>query len=282
MSNFKDKLKQSQGQVNTYPKIPIFKTVELKDDDSNGAPSFCSYNKETKLNEFSTEIITGIFIGAAMQMSSYSDSLGRNGGQYKSEHYVNNNHPVSLFAPKGEKYESVFKGTAPEVEEFIGKNSTSTAKKRQVLYVLTSDGIVAVITNLSIAIDQLGVNREALQENFIVLTPALFNESMTTISKKAKEFLGKFRQKNPPKFADITVGQPIEEKDWNYMKADEAVDAYVNWRKFKEKGGEVKQEEKSEQPAYQESEAAQQVRQQAAQGSQSTENKQDDGLDLPF
>lgn len=244
MSNFKDKLKSTQGGGNNYPKLPIVKTFEMKEDESSSDVAFCSYNKESQSNEFRKEPITGIFIGAAMVMSSYSDSLGRNGGQYKSEHYVNNSHPMALFAPNGQKYEVVCKGSAKEIETFIDANSTGNAKKRQVLYVLTSAGLIAVLTNLSIAIDQIGTNREALQEKFIVLTPKVFEESADDISKKAKDFLGKFRTKNPPKYASVSLGMDITDELWGSLGGDAATDAYAEWKKFKEAGGAI--EEKKE------------------------------------
>ncbi|MBL0317472.1 MAG: hypothetical protein IPP69_17575 [Flavobacteriales bacterium] len=186
MSDFKNKLKQSQGGGSQYPKLPVVHTVELKEAGSD--VEFQIYDKDQKVNVKYAGEISGILIGTAMQVSSYSDNLGRNGGQYKSDFYVNNKNVV-LFAPTANGYKVVSKGTMDEVEKYINENSTGTAKKRQVIFVLTPAGLLAVVTNLSIAIDQIDKHRESLTENQIVLTAKLFDEKDESISKKAKEFL---------------------------------------------------------------------------------------------
>ncbi len=270
MSDFKNKLKQSQGGGSQYPKLPVVHTVELKEAGSD--VEFQIYDKDQKVDVKYADEISGILIGTAMQVSSYSDNLGRNGGQYKSDFYVNNKNVV-LFAPTANGYKVVSKGTMDEVEKYINENSTGTAKKRQVIFVLTPAGLLAVVTNLSIAIDQIGKHRESLTENQIVLTAKLFDEKDESISKKAKEFLGKFRTKNPPKYASVSVGQPITEELWNELGADYTIEQFTSWKKYRESGGQGESEAKD--PV---SEWAEQA---PTSGSQAT-SADGDFQDLPF
>lgn len=274
MSSFKDRLKESQGQGSSFPRLPVVHTVELKEAGTD--IEFQVYDKDQKANVKYADVISGILIGTAMQVSSYSDNLGRNGGQYKSDFYVNNKNVV-LFGPTAKGYEVMCKGTMDEVEKYINDNSTGSAKKRQAIFVLTPAGLLAVVTNLSIAIDQIGKYREELTEKQIVLTPTLFNEKDESISKKAKEYLGKFRQKNPPKYAAISIGQPITEELWEALKADYVIEQFTAWKKYKEAGGQQVQEALNE-PAQDHNYTTAQ-----SQAASMTQEPFDDDIDhLPF
>lgn len=232
MSNFNPKaeLQESQGQASAFPKLNIAYKIDLKE--SNGQAVFSTFNKDTKENNIVDSPIQGIFIGAGMQMSSYSDNLGVRGGNYMSDYYFSNKNIV-LFAPASKGYEVVCKGSSDYVEAYINRKSTSNPKKKQVLFILNESGLIAVITNLSIAIDQLTKNKEALGEKYIILSPQIFKESSQTISKKAKEYLGKFRTKNPPKYAEISVGEFITEKDWNDWNASEVIKQFKAFKEYK-------------------------------------------------
>ncbi len=234
-NSIKDRLKGSQGSGNAIPQLSIVKRISLKE--ITGEVVFSEYDKDQKCNvEFPAPIV-GILIGTAMEATSYSDDLGSKGGNYTSSYYFTNNDQIALFAPTSKGYEVVHKGNMDAIEAYIKTNSTGNLKKRQVLFILTEIGLLAISTNLSISIDQIRQNKEALQERYIVLNPKLFEESDTTISKKAKEYLGKFRQKNPPKFAAISVGDLISEPDFVSMGADEVIEEYKVWKEFKTKGG---------------------------------------------
>jgi hypothetical protein len=278
MSNFKERLKATQGSGSSYPKLPIVATIELKEDE--GETVFQTYDKDSKTQVNYPAPIEGIYIGAAMQASAYSDNLGRNGGQYKSDFYVRNNN-IALFAPTAKGYEVVCKGDIEVIEAYLTSVGAPKAKKRQALFVLTTEGLVAVVTNLSIAIDQLTASKTALEENLIVLTPVLYSEDNPKITKKGKEYLGKFRTKNPPKFADISIGAPITEEIWENIGTDAVIDQFVAWKKFKEEGGETKEEVKEEpqQGATWTPKSKEQQEAEMAQGKQYLKAEDDD---LPF
>ena len=230
-TSIKDRLKDSQGTGNAAPKLDLVMRIEIKD--NKNVPAFVRWDKETKENVVVPPPIEGILIGQAMEASSYSDNLGKNGGNYKSSYYFKNDDTIALFAPTAKGYEVVCKGTMPVIEKYINENSTGNLKKKQVLFVLTEIGLIAISTNLSIAIDQITQNKEALQERYIVLTPKLFDESDKSISKRAKEYLGKFRKKNPPKHASISVGEPITLENFEGWETDKFIEAYKEWKQYK-------------------------------------------------
>lgn len=235
MSSIKDKLKASQGGGNALPTLNIVQRISLKE--INGNVVFSRWDKDKKENVEVPSPIQGILIGQAMEATSYSDNLGSKGGNYTSSYYFTNADNIALFAPTSKGYEVVCKGNMEAIEAYVKKESTGNLKKRQVLFVLTEDGLVAVSTNLSIAIDQIRTHKDALTERYIVLEPDLFNEKDETISKKAKEYLGKFRTKNPPKFAAISVGELISENDFDVFGTTSVIEEYRAWKEFKTKGG---------------------------------------------
>lgn len=230
MFNPKEALSQSQGTGESFPKLNIVRRIDLKEHD--GTPIFSMYDKESKTNVPVNAPIKGILIGQAMQMSSYSDNLGSKGGNYQSDYYLNNDN-ITLFAPSAKGYGIVAKGTKEDVEAFITKESTGLPKKKQILFVLTNIGLIAVATNLSISIDQINQLKDALKEKYIVLNPNIYNKDSKTISKRAKEYLGKFASKNPPKFAEITVGELITESDWEQWNAPATINEFFVWREWK-------------------------------------------------
>jgi len=233
MSTIKDALRTSQGSGNALPQLNIAKRISLKE--IGGEVVFSYYDKEIKENVEYPSPIVGILIGQAMEASSYSDNLGSKGGNYTSSYYFTNNDTIALFAHTPKGYEVVHKGNMEAIEAYIKKESTGNLKKKQVLFILTAEGLIAVSTNLSIAIDQVRTNKEELSEKYLVLTPMLF------------EYLGKFRQKNPPKYAEISTGKFISELDFDKWGAPKMIAEYKAWKEFKTKGG-VEQPETSDQP----------------------------------
>lgn len=246
MTSIKEKLQSSQGQASNVPKLDILHRITLKE--NNGEIYFAVWNKDEKVNVAFPAPIKGILIGQAMEALSYSDNLGSKGGNYTSSHYFTNNDTVALFAPSAKGYDVVHKGNMASIETFVKENSTGNLKKKQVLFVLTQDGLLAISTNLTIAIDQIKTNKEALSEKYVILHPKLYNAADKTISIKAKGFLGKLVKTNPPKFAAISVGELISEEDFTDWKAEETIALYNKWKEFKIKGGVEKenQEEYSE------------------------------------
>lgn len=235
MTSIKEKLQSSQGSANNIPKLDILHRITLKE--NNGEVYFAVWDKAEKVNVQFPVPIEGILIGQAMEAISYSDNLGSKGGNYTSSHYFTNNDAVALFAPSAKGYDVVHKGNMASIEAFVKENSTGNLKKKQVLFVLTQEGLLAISTNLTIAIDQIKTNKEALSERYVILHPQLYNATDKTISARAKGFLGKLVKTNPPKFATISVGELISEEDFTDWKAEEMIANYSKWKEFKIKGG---------------------------------------------
>lgn len=246
MSTIKDALKGAQAGGSDRPKINAI-PMELKE--QNGDAVFTVWNKDTKENIITPSPIKGILIGIAMQARAYSDQLGKNGGNYQSAYYMTNKN-IALFAPTHKGYEVVCAGDLEAIASFIAREAGSgtVLKKKQVLFVLTENGLYGIINNLSIGIDQYGVNKEALTEKYIILNPKTFEESDKLISKKAKEYLGKFRTKNPPKYAEITTGELITIEDWDAWDAQKEVDNYKKWKEYNMGAPEQPEARKSETP----------------------------------
>lgn len=242
MTTIKERLKSSQGSGNSIPKLNIAERISLKESESSG-PVFAVWDKDAKENKIYPAPISGILIGTAMEATSYSDHLGSKGGNYTSSYYFTNKEQIALFAPTPKGYEVVHRGDMDSLESYIKQHSTGNLKKRQVLFVLNENGLLAIATNLSIAIDQIRQHKEELTERYIHLHPVLFSENDNRISRKAKEYLGKFRTKNPPKFAAITVGELISEEDFQNWNAEAVIEEYNVWKEFKQKGGVEKHEE---------------------------------------
>lgn len=234
MTSIKDQLKSSQqGSGNSFPKLNISLRIELKES-PNGAV-FNHYDKEAKENLPVSAPLKGILIGTAMIGNSYSDDLGNKGGNYQTDFYCSNKNMV-LFAPTNKGYERICHGAIADIEAFLNSNKAPQLKKKQVLFVLSAAGLLAIITNLSISIDQLTTYKEAVLEKYIILNPKTFVENVTDITKKGKEYLGKFRQKNPPKYASISIGEDISEKDFNEWDAEKVIEEFKLWKEFKLNG----------------------------------------------
>jgi len=231
MTDFRDKLKESQqSEQGNYPRLDIALRVEPKQN-AEGKMVFTTYDKEKQEIIEVSSPITGIFIGAAMQCSSFSSELGPNGGQYQSGYYLPKSE-IALFAPTAKGYQMVCKGAIKDIEAYLSAQGAPGAKKRQVVFVLGPKGLIAVSTNLSIAIDQISRQKDELLEKTIVLTPKLFEEEDPDISQKGKNFLGKFRNTNPPKFATISVGPDITQNLFDNLGTEAVIDSYGSWREY--------------------------------------------------
>lgn len=230
--DFQSHLKESQGHGSSPLQLTIAKRLELKKAE-DGQLCFCEYDKEKKENLFYPDPIEGVLIGEAMQMSAYSDYLGNRGGEYTSSFYFSKNDSIALFAPTPKGYEMVCKGDAATLEQYLTENATEKPKKRRVFFVLTTDGLYAIKTNLIMAIDQKKQVEKLLSTHTIKFTPALFEEQDPAIGKNAKKFLGKFRQKNPAKYLKLTPGRPLSDEMWDKIAGEKYADEFIAFKKAK-------------------------------------------------
>jgi hypothetical protein len=225
MSNWKEKMK-SIGKSSS-PKIEIARRLTVKM--NNALPMFVEYDKEAKENKYTAEILEGVLLGNCMIMEAFSDTLGRNGGTYRSDYFFKKDR-VTLYG-NGEK---VVSGTADEVDAWVAKNTSEKgAKKRMVLFILTSGGIVAITTNMTLGIDMVNGIGEKAQSNFVIVTPKVFSHDDKSIGRKAKEVLGKLAAKNPPAYAGLTVGGEISDSFANAVNLGGVIDQFVDWKNYK-------------------------------------------------
>lgn len=257
MSTARERLKEAQsGGGKTYTKLNIVRSIEVTEKD--GKPCFKFYNKDSEeedKNTYFDKPIKGIFIGDAMQMSAFDQNMGANGGQYRTGFYFNKKHKFAIFHNDRGTFKTDLVGTAEEIEAFIRTNATGNPVKRKVLFILTEKGLVSVTTNMSIAIDHLNKKKEQLESHEITLMPRIYSPNIECVSKSTKDIIGKLAAKNPPKFAEILVGDEIK---WEkYLDADAAIETFIKWRKEKLGGVEdVVEEEEEETPVINEPESS--------------------------
>lgn len=240
MSNWKDKVK-SLGRKSS-PKLEIARRVSVKMND--GVPMFVEYDKDSKTNVWSSDAMEGVLLGNCMIMEAFSDTLGRNGGTYRSDYFFRKDRVV-LYG-NGEK---VVAGTADEIDAWVAKNTSEKgAKKRMVMFVLTKEGVVAITTNMTLGIDSVNGVGDKAQSNFVMVIPKVFSNSDKGIGRKAKEVLGKLAAKNPPAYASLEVGHEISDDFANKTNLGDVIDQFVEWRSYKmsmTKSAEPEQESES-------------------------------------
>lgn len=249
--SYKDKLKKSQrGNFNDAPKLTIAYNFDIKEHPTNGKICFSFWDKaeeeEEKTQKFSSKSITGIFLGAALKLTAFSQELGKNGGTYYTSIYFKNTDIVTLFAPGNDgKSIKKFSGNIEAVKSFL-VNSRCQPKVHRCLYMLTKNGLAKIETNVTIAIDQLNKIEKELTEKKITLTPMLFDPESKTISKRGKEFLSKLAIKNPPKYAEITLGSEITDQEAEEWGIEAAIDEFVAWKEYKETSGNATDTDKND------------------------------------
>ena len=234
MSSFRDRLKQGQGTQNESPKLGAKYHFEMKKNEARNNEVGFAYSVKGEDGKYTTKFmhkpIEGIFLGTAMRLFAYSDDLGKSGGTYKSDYYWNSKH-IKVYDPVSRKV--AVEGAMEDVEKFCATAAEGKPSKRQVIFMITKQGIITVTTNLSIAIDQLGGIKRELLDKKLVLTPELFSET-SNVSSNAQSYLGKFIKKNPPLFANATLGGEISDKDVVDYDAEVHLDNYKTWLDYKQ------------------------------------------------
>lgn len=253
----KDLLKRSQGG-NERPQLEVLNRISCKLGADIKKPEplpegytepdpakvyFTFYDKEEKCDKFYTKI-QGLLIGNAMRMTAYSNQLN---ASYESDYYVTNKN-ILLFSPSKSKTKRFISGSREEIEHFLSNETNAQPKKRKILFVLTSKGLLAIETNMVIGIEQLNNFKTTFQQHYIVLEPKLYDKNDKTISKNAHELLGKLAPKNPPRYANIIKGDEIVDDkvaEWDVLKY---VEMFETWKAYKMKTAnlEMKEEVKDE------------------------------------
>lgn len=231
--SYKDKLKQAQQTGIDRPKIELSYFFRMKEDEK-GRVAFNYYDKDKDKEKdvFIVKPLMGMHIGTAMTMEAYSDDLGSKGGTYRSTYYFNKSHKMGVLAPTKGGFGIVHQGTAEEIESFMQQKSGGAVHKRAVLFILTQKGdLIGVQTNLAIAIDQLKKVKDKTLDYMITLTPSLYGKD-ANVTANCDKILGKFAAKNPPKYADISVGDAIDEAWVDSIDGETFIDMFTEYKKY--------------------------------------------------
>lgn len=218
-----DKLRTTQGVTERHN----FKPTRLKVKDGK----FFFYNKEKGVNvEITKPIKNAVYLGEANQLSSFSPKLGNKGGSYNSAYYLKND-KISLYS--GSSLVTV--GTKEEIAAYLNKVGADSPSVKKIIFLITETSLLAVETNMSLAIDQLTKSRNALAKNFIDLTPVVYSAQDQSISAKTHQLLGPLAAKNPPSFVRIDVKEELSEDVSSWVIGDLTFEQIIDeFNKFKE------------------------------------------------
>ncbi len=231
---YKEKMKQAHQAGNDVPRLDILQRFEVKEDEK-GKPVFQYYDAEAMERKNHAKAIEGVYVGRAFKLTCFDDELGSKGGSYFSSYYFKNNF-VTLFKPVRGGIKRVVTGTMEAVEAYL-TDAKGNPSKKMVLFVLTQGGVVEVHTNISIAIDQFKAytkDKERLLDYMIKLSPKVYHKDNPDVGSKAKEILGKFADKNPPKYASLEQGKPITGEIAEKWDIESVCDEFLEWKEYRE------------------------------------------------
>jgi hypothetical protein len=228
--------RQKQMHRSTYPKINVDMYIDVRVEEGKTIPSFAYYDSENSKLKFTTKPIKGILIGEVMTVAGFSTSEEK---YYKSSFYTNKTNAIVLL----KEGQVAFKGTADQAADWLVTiKKTNAPSKRKVFLVLTEKGLIAVSTNMIIAIDQIRVVKRKSNDifvfNFIELNPKRYDPNDTTLSADTHKRLKiTAANKNYPYYASVSVGAKITEQNLtDYNEADRMVE-YTTWLDYINKGG---------------------------------------------
>lgn len=224
----REKLKDSQGAGNRFPKLEVNYRLRIKKN-PEGQPAFEYYAKET--SHYLTDAIEGIFIGAVNVLTCFDKSYGRKGGQFNSSYFLSGKDSIAIFDPGGNK---VFKGNRDHVDSWANNQNMPGFKIRKRIILLNDKGIVFDIdTNMIIFIDQMNsFDKDTFKDYLISLTPSIFDveENPIKLAKRSIEFLGPFIKENKPRYARIATSMPLDDQIWESYGGDGVADMFIAWK----------------------------------------------------
>lgn len=185
-----------------------YKRVDVREDETTGALSFSWYNKETKKSE-SIESIVGAKLGNCMSTEVYDDSIKKS--WYSNYVFDTSNENTMIFDPikKGKAFDKPI--NFQDAKNWLLTHVGGTVKSFYTIWVysVNDDCIYAVKTNSTIGIDQINKLENKIKDgHLITLTPKKYSADFK-FSGKVKDGFLKFAAKNPPKFANVEIGEKI-------------------------------------------------------------------------
>ena len=237
MSTAKERLKDSQrGQGSNIPRLNIVKQLEIRD--YEGKPAFHWFDTSTKpgTDVYTTESFGGVYVNSAQRITAFDRNLGVKGGSYFSTYYFSNQDIVVLMAQNVRGgVDKIMSGTPVAIKEYIVSHFPGVQPKvSKILFVLNTDGLYAIKTNISLAIDQFNRLQDEFGERMMILTPTEYDPADADISKMCKEkHLGPLADKNRPKYAKITLGPEISDEMLEELGIDDVLANFKAWREYK-------------------------------------------------
>jgi hypothetical protein len=171
--------------------------------------------------------IKGVLLGTATSYEVFDDNFGKNGGSWRTGYIFDNNN-CAVFDPTGK---FVMNSTREECKNYLQTEAGNRPRFLTVYFVLTVDGIYAIYTNGVIGIDQEKRYKNSLFYNYVELSAELYSND-SDVTKASQEMLGKFREKNPPKFASISVGKEIDDKFVQQTNMEATMDLFNIFRDY--------------------------------------------------
>ena len=235
MSTAKERLKDSQRSGGSnIPRLNIVKQLEIRD--WEGKPAFHWFDTTKKEDVYTTESFGGVYINAANRISAFDKNLGIKGGSYFSTYYFTNQDIVVLMAQNVRGgVDKVMSGTPIAIKEYIAAHFPGVQPKvHRILFVLNTEGLYAIKTNISLAIDQFNKMQDDFADRMMILTPTEYDPDDPEISKICKDkHLGPLAAKNRPKYAKITLGPEISDDMLEELGIDEVLANFKAWREYK-------------------------------------------------
>lgn len=225
----RDRLKETQGQGSNIPKLSIHSRVDVSKA-QGGAGSFKIYNVTKKESVDFNHPITGILIGKACVLTAFDMNLRK---YYKSGYWISKNN-IRMFSPIDN--DPGKRGTKEEVTEYLrSKGLTNPPSTKQVLFILGKGGLMALTTNISIAIDQFQELGNVFTDFMITITPKTFSPMIQDyrFSKSTYDMLaGPFNPEKPPTYAEMSVGPEITDQIEREYNLEPYIDEFIAWREY--------------------------------------------------
>ena len=250
MSTIQDKMKAAREGSGSgqFPKLTVDVTYDLRlmeKGEHQGKVLFRRYDKEKKEHVFINKPMTGIFIGIFFRASCHDNKYGTKGATYVTAPYLRSENMI-IFSPGREK--KFFKGTKKQIIQWLSEQGApANLKVKTCILLATEHGLFEVDTNCALAIHEFSkIKEEDLFANFIRLTPDLYDPNDISIPKEVHEVLGKFREKNPPRYASVSLSKAFTDEDVKAYNVDKHLDMYITWKEHILGGGVSPVEDKDE------------------------------------
>lgn len=220
---WRENLKSSQGGGTDFIRMEPIITFDLKKKENTEDAVFEYYHAKDEKRYQTPGPLAGIIIGKAMR-AKYWDQQ-KEISFYSPDYF--SHAEIVMFQSKSKNNRPVFKGTYEDAVKHFG----GRLNQKQILYIATAKGLYAVLSNLTLSIDQLNQNKDMIAENEVNLIPVLYSGQEKFVTKKCKDILAKVSLTNRPCFVRIEKKQAITDKMAAEYNLDELI---AQWKDYRE------------------------------------------------